>query len=360
MDRQVYQARREKLRGLLKEKSLGAMLVTLDANRYYLSGFELEDSQTNESSGCLVITAQGQDWLCTDARYEEAASRLWERERVFIYSGAGAGGYGAQINQLLRDNIQGSLGIESRCISLAFYEETCAGLTVERADGLVEALRIIKTPEEIEAMQESCALNHKLMEWIPGALAYGSTEAELAWKIEQFFRNNGASGLSFNSIVGINANAALPHARPGQDKVRENCCVLVDVGCRLNDYCSDQTRTFWVGDKAPEHFLRAMEQVKEAQKRAIAAIRPGVVCRDVHLEAYNYFASQGVEKHFTHGLGHGVGLQVHEPPRLNMRDETVLRPGMVVTVEPGLYYPSWGGVRWEYMALVTEDGCRIF
>ncbi|MDR1125554.1 MAG: Xaa-Pro peptidase family protein [Deltaproteobacteria bacterium] len=360
MDKRIYQARRENLRGLLKEKGLGAMLVTLDANRYYLSGFELEDGQSNESSGCLVITATGRDWLCTDARYAEAASRLWERERVFIYGGAGAGGYGAQVNSLLKDKLQGSLGIEARCISLAFYEDVCAGLRVERADGLVEALRVVKSPEEVLAMRESCALNHKLMEWIPGALACGSTEVELAWKIEQFFRNNGASGLSFDSIVGINANAALPHARPGADRVGENCCVLVDAGCRLHDYCSDQTRTFWVGDKMPEHFLRALEQVKAAQKRALAAIHPGAVCRDVHLAAYNCFAAQGVEKYFTHGLGHGVGLQVHEPPRLNLRDETVLRPGMVVTVEPGLYYPAWGGVRWEYMALVTEDGCVIF
>lgn len=360
MDRQTYETRRENLRRLLKEQELDAMLITLDANRFYLSGFELQDGQTNESSGCLLITAGGHDWLCTDARYEEAAIQLWEREGVFIYSGAGAGGYAGQINRLIKDNVKGNLGIEARCISLAFYEAVTEGVPVKRADGLVERLRIIKSPEEIAIMEESCAINHKLMSWLPGVLAHGRTEEDIAWDIEQFFRNNGASGLAFDSIVGINANAALPHARPGKTGITENCCVLVDVGCRYQDYCSDQTRTFWVGNNPPDHFLRTLEQAKEAQKRAISVIRPGVSCQEVHEAAYKYFDSLRVAEFFNHGLGHGVGLQTHEPPRLNSRDTTTLQPGMVVTVEPGLYYPEWGGVRWEYMVLVTEDGCRIF
>jgi Xaa-Pro aminopeptidase len=117
---------------------------------------------------------------------------------------------------------------------------------------------------------------------------------------------------------------------------------------------------FRSGDKTPDYFLKTLKQVKEAQKRALSAIRPGAVCKDVHAVAHKYFEEQGVSKYFNHGLGHGVGLQTHEQPRLNSRDETILAPGMVVTVEPGLYYPEWGGVRWEHMALVTEDGCKIF
>ena len=358
MNRYTYEERREKLRALLKEKQLGAMLVTLDANRYYLSGFELQDCQTNESSGCLLITAEGRDWLCTDARYTEAAHKLWESRNVFIYSGAG--GSAAQINRLLKDHVKGTLGVEAHCISLAFYNAVAEGLQVQWADGLVEKLRIIKSGEEIAAMAESCKLNHNLMNWLPGVLTYGRTEEQIAWDIEQFFRNQGSSGLAFDSIVGINANAALPHARPGKDFITENCCVLVDVGCRYSDYCSDQTRTFWVGSKAPDYFLKTLELVKEAQQLAIQAIRPGMACKDVDLAARRLFEKHGVEKFFNHGLGHGVGLQTHEPPRLNARDETILQPGMVVTVEPGLYYPEWGGVRWEYMVLVTEDGHMIF
>lgn len=357
MKKEIYQARREKLREKLREKKLGGMLVTLDANRYYLSGFELCDAQTNESSGCLVIMANGKDWLCTDPRYEEAAAKIWDKNNILIYSGAT--GAAPSINSLLRDNLKGTLGFESYCISMAFCESVLKGINTAKADGLVESLRVIKDEAEIELMSASMRLNHQLMEWVPGVMAHGRTEKQIAWDIEQFFRNNGAEGLSFGTIVGINANAALPHAIPGHDAIHENCCVLVDCGCRLNDYCSDQTRTFWVGDTPPDHFFRTMAQVKEAQRLAIEAIHPGVKCKDVYAIAYNYFDRLGVAKYFNHGLGHGIGLQTHEPPSLNPRSETVLQAGMIVSVEPGLYYPEWGGVRWEYLVLVTEDGCQI-
>lgn len=357
MDKTVYAARREKLRKAMKDERIAALLVTLDANRYYLSGFELHDHQTNESSGCLVIMADGKDWLCTDPRYEEAAAKIWDKERVFIYGGvASAAG---QINGLLKSEVKGALGFESHCISHAFYLAVSAGLSTQAADGMVEALRIIKDDAEIALMDASMALNHKLMEWVPGVLAFGRTEKQIAWDVEQFYRNFGASELAFDTIVGIDANAALPHAIPGGDAVKENCCVLVDCGCRLKDYCSDQTRTFWVGNNPPDYFLRTLERVKEAQRLAIEAVRPGAVCRDVYYVAWNYFDKLGVAKHFNHGLGHGIGLQTHEPASFNPKNETVLRPGMIMSVEPGLYYPEWGGVRWEYLVLVTEEGCRV-
>lgn len=357
MDNSVYAARREKLREMLVNRKLGAMLVTLDANRYYLSGFELHDHQTNESSGCLIISADGRDWLCTDPRYEEAAGKLWDKERVFIYGGVASAA--SQINGLLKDKLQGTLGFESHCLSHAFYLAVSEGLAAEAADGLVEALRIIKDDDEIARMAASMDLNHKLMEWAPGVLAFGRSEKQIAWDVEQFFRNFGASELAFDTIVGIDANAALPHAIPGESKVRENCCVLLDCGCRLDDYCSDQTRTFWVGANPPDYYLRTLDQVKEAQRLAIEAVRPGAVCKDVYFAAWNYFDKLGVAARFNHGLGHGIGLQTHEPASFNPKNETVLRPGMIMSVEPGLYYPEWGGVRWEYLVLVTEDGCRI-
>lgn len=357
MDKATYAERREKLRARLKAKKLDALLVTLDANRYYLSGFELHDAQTNESSGCVVVMADGNDWLCTDARYEEAALRLWDNERVFIYGGQSSAS--AQINGLLKGRLKGPLGFESHCISHASCAAVSKGISAVPADGMVEALRIIKDEREIALMAASTELNHKLMSWVPGVLSFGRTEKQVAWDIEQFFRNFGASELAFGSIVAVNGNAALPHAIPGDDAIKENCCVLIDCGCRLGDYCSDQTRTFWVGDNPPDYFLRTLDYVKEAQRLAIEAVRPGAACKDVYAAAWNYFDKLGVAKHFNHGLGHGIGLQTHEPASFNPRNETVLRPGMIMSVEPGLYYPEWGGVRWEYLVLVTEDGCRI-
>ncbi len=355
MDKQYFEARREKLRPLMQKAGLGALLITLDANRYYLSGFALQDPQINESSGCLVLTPDGKDWLCTDSRYYEAAKRLWDAERIFIYRGSAM----SQVNGLLKEKAQGSIGFEAAALSVAGYEKVADGLAFERADGMVEGLRMVKEPEEIRRLEKACTLNHKLMEWVPGVLVPGRTESQVAWDIEQFFRNHGAEGLSFSSIVAIGPNAALPHAEPGDDVIMEDCGVLVDVGCRLNDYCSDQTRSFWVGSRPHKQFTRDLRLIKEAQAKAIKAIRPGVGVADIYKVARAYLDEKGVGDLFTHGLGHGIGLQTHEAPSLGANSAAVLQAGMVITVEPGLYNPGLGGVRWEYMVLVTEDGARI-
>ncbi len=355
MDMTRHAERREKLRRLMHAQGLDALLVTLDANRFYCSGFELQDPQVNESAGCILVLADGRDWLCTDPRYDDAAKRLWDPERIFIYSGDAADA----INKLVRDAVGGAVGFEESAMTVRFHKVFSQGLDLRAADGLVEQLRMIKEPEEIARMEASAALNHKLMEWLPGTLATGRTEEEIAWSVEQFFRQHGAESLAFPCITAIGANAALPHAVPGKTSLRENTCVLVDVGCRLDGYCSDQTRTFWVGDKPTEIFMETLSLVRYAQEKAIAAIKPGMPASDIYAVARKYLDSHGVGQYFTHGLGHGVGLQTHEAPSLNPRNNTILRPGMIVTVEPGLYYPAWGGVRWEYMVLVTEDGCRI-
>lgn len=355
MDKQRFEERREKLRALMHKEKLAALVVALDANRFYLSGFELHDAQINESSGCLVVMADGRDWLCTDSRYLDAAKRLWDEDRIFIYRGEPMG----QINGLLRDHAKGTVGFEARIISVDQYEKLSPSLDLKRADGMVEALRVCKDEDEIRRMERACKLNHQLMGWLPGVLVPDRSEAQVAWDIEQFFRNNGAEELAFPSIVAINANAALPHAEPGDTVITENCCVLVDVGCRVERYCSDQTRTFWVGKKPDPVFASDLELVKQAQSRAIKKIGPGVPVSEVYAEARSFLDKKGVGELFTHGLGHGVGLQTHESPSLNNLASTTLRPGMVVTVEPGIYRPGKIGVRWEYMVLVTEDGARV-
>ncbi|CAK7054109.1 MAG: Aminopeptidase YpdF [Desulfovibrio sp.] len=355
MNASTYTERREKLRRIMHRERLSALLITLDANRYYLSGFELIDHQVNESAGCILVTADGNDWLCTDSRYLDAAKRLWNEERIFIYKTDAA----EEINGLVKSRVSGAIGIEEGAMNVRFWKTFSQGISAQKADGLVEELRVIKEPEEIKRLRASVGLNHKLMEWLPGELILESTEEEIAWKVERFFRSNGAESLAFPSITAIGKNAALPHAVPGKEKIRENTCVLVDVGCRMNAYCSDQTRTFWVGDKPTDIFMDTLSHTRTAQERAIAAIRPGMAASAVYAVAREFLDSKGVATHFTHGLGHGVGLQTHEGPSLSPRSTATLQPGMVVTVEPGLYYPEWGGVRWEYMVLVTEGGAEI-
>ena len=355
--RAICAARRERLRQALHARGLDALLVSHAPNRYYLSGFELHDPQPNESAGCLVIAADGRDKLATDARYQDAAARLWPTEDICIYSSDAPGTLAA----VLRES-GCRIGIEARGVSLDFARalgRASRGIWLETADGLVERLRRIKEPEEIAALERSFALNHQLMRWVEGQLQPGRSEAELAWAMERFFRENGAQELAFASIVAVGPNAALPHAIPGTTRISENCPVLIDAGCRLNDYCSDQTRTFWVGHNPTPEFSRTLALVREAQEAALQALRPGLPLAEAYGLARAVLERAGVAEAFTHGLGHGVGLETHEAPSLSPRAQGSLEPGMTVTVEPGLYYPQWGGVRWEYTVLITEDGARI-
>ena len=357
MTRETYEARRESLRRLMYDKGLAALLISQPANRFYLSGFELHDCQCNESSGCLIITADGKDWLCTDSRYEEAACQLWPSERVFIYKGSSSEALNGLLKGLFRT---APVGIEAEHLSWGYVQRLEPGLSLEAADGLVEKLRAVKDAEEIRIIEASVALNHKMLEWLPSILVPGNDEASAAWAIEKFYRENGASELAFPSIVAKDANAALPHYAPDEPAVfTEGCMVLVDEGCRLNRYCSDMTRTYWIGGRPEPRFTEMLERVQEAQRRAIAALRPGITGREVHKVAVDYFASCGMDAYFTHSLGHGVGLETHEGPRLSPRAVEPLVPGNIVTIEPGLYFPGWGGARWEHMAVITEDGCRV-
>jgi Xaa-Pro aminopeptidase len=359
VDIQITAERRERLRRLMYTEGLDALLISQPANRFYLSGFELHDCQCNESSGCLIILKNGRDWLCTDSRYEEAASQLWDRDHIYIYRGESS----ESLNNLLKEQCgsSGIIGFESEYLPYGYVQRLEPGLSLKAADGLVEKLRMVKDSQEIQRIEASVALNHRMLAWLPELLVPGQTEGSISWAIERWYREHGASELSFPSIVAMDAHAALPHYEPEHPStLQEGCHLLVDEGCRLDRYCSDQTRTFWIGETMDSRFANVLECVKEAQQKAIAAIRPGMMGKDVHQIAVASFASCGMEKYFTHSLGHGVGLETHEGPRLSPRSTDILQPGMIVTIEPGLYFPGWGGARWEHMAVITEDGCRVF
>ena len=351
----IYAKRRDALRKKMHMVGLDAMLVSHAANRYYLSGFELHDPQFNESAGRLIICKNGKDWLCTDPRYFDMAKRLWDENFILIYSNAAR-----DIRKLLLSKIKGRIGIEKDILSASFYKKLVLGLSLTSSQKLVENLRIIKDSIEIELMKKSCNLNHRLMEWVYNELHIGRSEVEISWEIEKYFRGHGASELAFNNIVAVGPNAALPHAIPSSNIIKDNSPVLIDVGCRLDDYCSDQTRTFWVSNAdAPAYFTLTHQLVRTAQEAAISAIAPGKKCSEIYHIANNIFKEEGVAKAFTHGLGHGVGLETHEAPSLSPNCHTILQPNMIITVEPGLYYPEWGGVRHEHMVLVTENGSKI-
>lgn len=361
---EIYRARRGLLKKKLLEAGLDGLIVLSAPNRFYLSGFELHDGQCDESSGFLLITAAGSDWLFTDSRYELAAKAIWPEEFVRIYKG---------------DSLRQLATVLKKNTAIAAFERVRAswnfvtGLRAEirqgepvltPASGLVEDLRMIKEPCEIAALEKSFALNHKIIAWLDAEVKQNSlatkSEEQLAWEIEKSFRENGASELAFATIVAEGKNAALPHATPRTKQIGGNTSLLVDLGCRVDGYCSDQTRSWWLGENPPAYYADALKLVQEAQQAALAIMKAGVACADVYRAALAVFEKAGQAGHFTHGLGHGVGLQTHEGPTLSPRSSQVLRQGMVVTVEPGLYYPEWGGVRWEHTVLVQKDGVKIF
>lgn len=340
---------------MMERNNIQHLLVTSAANRFYLSEFELHDGQCNESSGCLLISCTEKDWLLTDARFTEAAKQCWPQEQTHIYGSPRV----AKIGEFLQKQGIKRLWVETQSMCAEMYLELQKYAELEAAPRMVEELRAIKDEAEIVALKHSCALNHKVYDALYPMIKAGVTERNIAWALEKLFRENGATDLSFAPIVGFGPNGALPHATPGETKLQDNMPVLIDMGGRFANYCSDQTRTWWIGDAPTDDFRRTLELVQEAQARAIAKVSPGVSTADLHKTAKEFFIKHGVAEHFTHSLGHGIGLETHEAPGVGPFRPTILKPGMVITVEPGLYYPEWGGVRWEHMVLVTEDGHEI-
>ncbi len=338
----------------MQEQGIDFFLVQSPANRFYLSGFELFDPQCNESSGCLLVT-ESKTILMTDPRYLEAGKENFPVEDIFIYSRDKF----EKINEFLKKIGVKNLGFEPQWMSYEFFESLKKEFELSPVRGLVEEIRMIKDQDEIRIMKKSCNLNHKVFKLIEGVVEPGLTETEIAWAAEKMFRESGASGLSFSTIVAGGPRSALPHAIPRNMPVRNNSPLLIDMGCRLNDYCSDQTRTFWIGDNPTDKFRAAKELVLEAQELAIKKIEPGMPINEAYGLVRSFFEEKGVFEHFTHALGHGIGLETHEPPSLGPASKGEFMSGMIVSIEPGLYYPEWGGVRWEYMVLINDNGAEI-
>jgi Xaa-Pro aminopeptidase len=225
-------------------------------------------------------------------------------------------------------------------------------------EDVVESQRAVKNDREIAVTCEALAIAERSFAGLVRDLSPGISERELAWSLEKAMREAGAEGVSFPPIVAAGPNGALPHAVPGDRRIRSGEPVLFDWGARRGGYCSDTSRTLVVG-KPDDTFLGVHHTVREAQRRAIDAIRAGVGTRSVDAVARSFIEDSGFAGKFGHGLGHGTGLAIHEEPRLSPLRDSVLEAGMIVTVEPGVYIPGWGGVRIENQVVVREDGAEV-
>jgi Xaa-Pro aminopeptidase len=348
------------LRESLASSDLDALLVLIAENRRYLSGFTGEDNGFDELAGALII-GRRHLILATDSRFELQARREAPDFDVVVYTR----GLTRELPALMAPLGAKRLGVENRRISLAWHAEileafSSAGLKVELVpvEEMVEPLRAVKSPEEIDATRAALAIAEAVFTQITADIQPGMTEKQIAQGLEAAARQAGADAMSFPTIVAAGPNSALPHAIPGDRPVATGEPLLIDWGVRLNGYCSDTTRTFVLG--APdEEFRRIYKVVRQAQQMATAAIRPGITGREVDAVARRHIAESGFGKKFGHGLGHGTGLAIHEAPRLSPLSDSVLEKGMIVTVEPGIYIEGWGGIRLENQVVVTDSGAEV-
>jgi Xaa-Pro aminopeptidase len=332
------------------DRGLDLLLVTDLINVRWLTGF-------TGSNGAAVVGRDGQLRFVTDFRYlTQSATELdadWERAIAPDLLAAFAAGLPAGELRVGFDDATMSVKDHRRLASLV-----ADGITLEGAGGLVEELRAIKDAAELDAIRASARLADDALTEVLGRGLVGRTEREVALDLEFTMRRMGAQEISFPPIVAAGEHGALPHADPTDDPIPAGTLVVVDWGAQKDGYASDCTRTFATGELDPRD-AEVYRVVLEAQEAALAAVRPGPTGREVDAVARSIIDAAGHAEHFGHGLGHGVGLDVHEGPRLSKQGETALAAGMVVTVEPGVYVPGAVGVRIEDLAVVTADGAEV-
>ena len=336
----------ERLAALLEEPLLVAgppYVIGGQANVRYLTGLQ-------SSNAAVLVEPDGTATLFADFRY---AARGREVEGVTF----------AEVPRNLLASVGETLagrriGFEEAHLPYAGYRALVdAGVEAVPLSGLVESLRAVKDAEEIAIMRRAGALSDVIFQALSQERFSGRTERDLVWWVERSFRDAGAQGVSFPTVVAAGETATSPHADPGDRVVEEGVLVVVDAGCVLDGYCSDCTRTFAVGEisaRLQEIYALCLE----AQLAGLAAVAPGVHGRDADAAARGIIGAEGLAEAFGHGLGHGVGLQIHEAPALRPESTDVLEPGNVVSVEPGIYLPGEGGVRIEDLVLVTDGGAE--
>lgn len=341
----IYGERLSGLRQLIAAAKLDGLLVTCMENIRYLTGFT--------GSAGMVVVVPGDSYFLTDGRYTNQARGEVKGSAIMEYKAPLK-----EVAELVNSLSIKRLGIESDYLVYYSYKRlkgALRGPSVRSTSGLVEELRMVKDRDEVRALQGAANIVEKGLKEVMGFIRPGMSEWDVAVELEHRFKLLGSEKNSFDFIVASGKRGALPHGIATHKRIRNGEMVTIDCGARWMGYYSDCTRTFMVG-KPTRRQREVYQTVLDAQRKAIDIIRPGVKAKEVDGVARNYISGKGYGKYFTHGLGHGLGLAVHEEPRVSEQGLRELKAGMVVTAEPGIYIPDWGGVRIEDMVLVTEEG----
>lgn len=348
MSSQIYTQRLTAVRQKLSQWQVDGILITGYANRRWLSGFT--------GSNAKLLVTQDQALLATDFRYYEQALRqsphftLFKHERRQEDDAA-----------FLKASAANSIGLDARNMSLTdvnSLKRATDHVKWKAIDPTIEFLRAIKTADEIEKIRAAAAITDLAASQIPEIVKPGMSEKQIAWELEKTMREAGADGLAFDILVASGPNGASPHHRADARKITVGDTLIVDMGAMLDGYRSDLTRSFYVGNDPSEQFLAIYNTVLAAETAVLETAKPGMTCKAVDSIARDMIAKAGHREHFGHGLGHGVGLDIHEEPFLSQRatDDKTIEVGMTLTVEPGIYIPGWGGIRIEDLTIITENG----
>jgi Xaa-Pro aminopeptidase len=353
-----FLARQKKLREHLATTRFDALLISHLPNIRYLCGF-------TGSAGFLLVGEAGSVFF-TDVRYDTQGREEVKGAKVIIARKAVLNTLGEWLSARRKRSKGFTVGIEAERLTVAEKKRLAdllpSGLRLRDAGPLVERARLIKDQEELKLIRAAVRLGAKLFDRTLEVLKPGVIEVEVAAEMEYAARRAGAEAMSFPTIIASGARSALPHGRATEQAIGPGGFVVCDFGVILAGYCSDQTRTVWVGaasDASAKRARQAYQAVREAQEAAIAAVRPGISVGEVDAAARGVLRKAGLGRYFTHSTGHGVGLEIHETPRVGAGQKQLLQPGMVITIEPGVYFPGKWGVRIEDMVAVNQDGCEV-
>lgn len=364
-DVQASQRHVGRLRKRIVEEGLAAFLVRETSNIQWLTAF---DRVFDEEAAHALFVDQARAVLHTDSRYSGACERAAEGTGISVNSSRESHGqfakrlWGYRLFASVADllGIEGSISLkEFRGLEAAFGDEGERDVPLRETDGLVVGLRAVKDSYELARIRRAQAITDAAFTHIVEFMAPGMTERQVQLELEDFMVRHGADGLAFPSIVATGANGASPHAIPGETVLEAGQCVVLDFGARFAGYCSDMTRTVFLGQ--PQAQLRAAwETLREANETVEAMLAPGVTGQQAHQLAEEVLAAGGFGGKMGHGLGHGVGIDIHEQPVLSLRNEKPLVAGNVVTVEPGIYIPGQFGMRLEDFGVITDSGFEVF
>ena len=382
------QARIQKLNKILIEKGLDALIVTSPTNIFYLTGFRGVSPLEREA---ILLIATNESTLITTRLYQTEANRLKTKDLdVKIATERN------EINKFLKDLLKNSKTIAFEEHDLKFSEfrqfkrilnqtsqysssdpaprgsREASNLKFSTSSNnnplikhkliptrnLVEDLRIIKTADEIKNIEKAQLISQRAFDKIIRTVKIGQTEVEIAQRLSQIIKSLGAQGLAFDPIIASGSNSAKPHHITSDRRLTINDVLLLDFGAKYKNYCADLTRTIFIG-RASDRFRNIYTHVLTSQKKALLKIKSGIKASHAHKHASSHFKKHQLDSYFLHSLGHGVGLEVHEKPSISSKSKDILKEGMVFSVEPGLYFPAWGGVRIEDLVTIRNGNAQI-